>query len=373
MRIAVIRGDLPGPLFFQDLETISQWHPSIDSPGQARYIGRPTTTEVEAALSNATSGAGAVIEGSDIAANFPITITGSNDDLKVRTTASGAFTTVLIAQAAYANITTFLAAINAALVGTGITARQGTGSGTRVAIESNTKGVNSVIGIDSTGNGSVANTPLGFGASAITRTMPAASAFITALNPVSGTADVSNTAINAVGATTNANALSLIPTSRGTQTAIAEAIAPRIYESTEAIDSFLVGAIAEYRNAAFNPDPRRGLPNGAAISVLADDGVTAFSAGLPVLTTADLNTPSTGILTITGTGLGSFESKDTKVRVVGPNINKTLYQQAIEAAGGTVTATSIVIPAALIPGATLTTTTARVQVRQRASAAVAMT
>lgn len=373
MRIGVIRGDLPGSLYFQDLESISQWHPSVDAPGQARYIGRPTTTEVEAALAHSTSGAGAVIEGSDIVANFPITINGTNDDLKVRTTAAGAFTTVLIAQAAYANITTFLAAINAALVGTGITARQGTGSGTRVAIESNTKGVNSVIGIDSTGGGSVANTPLGFGASAITRTMPPAATFITALNPVSGTLDVSDTTIKAVGATTATNALNLIPTARGTVAAVAEAIAPRIYESTEAVVSFQVGSISEYRNAAFNPDSRRGLPSGAAIAVVADDGVTAFTAGLPVLTTSDLNTPTTGALTLVGTGLGSYETKDTKVKVIGPNINKTLSQRAIEAAGGTVNPTAIVIPASLIPGAALTTTTARVQVRNRVSAAVAMT
>lgn len=373
MRIGVIRGDLPGPIRLTDLETVSQYNPSTEPRGQERYIGRPTTTEVEAALASSTTGAGATIEGSDISGNFPITITGSNDDLKVRLTASGAFTTVLVAQAAYANITTFLAAINAALVGTGITARQGTGSGQRVAIESNTRGVNSVIGIDSTGNGSVANTPLGFGASAIQRTMPSAATFITATNPVNGTLNVSTATINAVGSATNSNALTLIPSGRGTVTAIAEAIAPRIIETAVAIDSWLVGEISEYRSASYNPDSRRGLPNGAAISIVQDDGSTPFTAGLPVLSVADLNTPSTGILTITGTGLGSFDNKETIVRVVGPNINKQIAQRAIEAAGGSVSATSIVIPASLIPGATLTTTTARVQVRQRASAAVAMT
>lgn len=375
MRIGVIRGDLPGPIHIQDLETVSQYNPPTEPRGQELYITRPTTTEIEAVLANSTSGAGAVIEGSDISGNFPITITGSNDDLKVRTTAAGAFTTVLIAQAAYASLTTFLVAINAALAGTGITARAGTGSGGRVAIESNTKGVLSVIGIDSTGGGSVANTPLGFGASAIQRTMPAASAYITALNPVSGTLDVSSATINGVGASTNSNALTLIPSSRGTQTKIADAIAPQISETSVAIDSFLVGMISEYRSASYNPDSRRGLPNGAAISVVQDDGSTAFSAiaGLPTLVTSDLGTPTTGALTLTGTFMGTFDKKETKVRIAGPGINKTLYQKAIEAAGGSVSATSIVIPASLIPGATLTTTTARVQVRQRATAAIVMT
>jgi hypothetical protein len=244
-----------------------------------------------------------------------------------------------------------------------------------VAIESQTKGVNSVIGIDSTGNGSVANTPLGFGASAITRTMPAASAYITAANPVNGTLNVSTATINGVGASTNTNALTLIPTSRGTTTKVADAIAPQFAETSTAIESFLVGMISEYRNAAFNPDSRRGLPSGAAISVVQDDGSTAFTAiaGLPTLSVADLNTPTTGALTLTGTFMGVYDKKETKVRVTGPGINKTLYQRAIEVAGGSVSATSIVIPASLIPGATLTTTTARVQVRHRVTAAVAMT
>lgn len=373
MRIGIIRGDLPSPIRLTDLETVSQYRPTNEPRGQELYISRPTTTEIETVLANATTGAGAVIEGSDIAGSFPITINGTNDDLKIKTSAAASFTTVLVAQAAYANITTFLAAINAALVGTGVTARQGTGSGQRVALESNTKGVTSYVEIDTTGNGSVFNTPAGLTAGA--RTMPAASAFITALNPVSGSLNVSNTAINAVGATTNSNALNLIPTSRGTQTALADAIAPRIIETSVAIDSFLVGMISQYLSASFNPDSRRGLPSGAAIAVVQDDGTTAFSAiaGLPTLVTSDLNTPTTGALTLTGTFMGVFDKKETMVRITGPNINKTLYQKAIEAAGGSVAATSIVIPASLIPGATLTTTTARVQVRQRVTAAVAMT
>ncbi len=373
MRIGVIRGDLPGPIHLVDLETVSQYNPPTEPKGQELYIGRPTTTEIEGVLANSTSGAGAVIQGSDISGNFSITITGSNDTLRVRTTAAGSFTVVTIVHAVYASITTFLAAINVALAGTGITAYQGTGTGQRVSIESLTKGVNSIVGIDSVGNGATGNTPLGFGSSAIQRTMPSAATFITALNPINGTLDVSTATINAVGASTATNALSLIPTARGTTGKVADAVAPKLAETAVAIDSYLVGMISEYRNAAFNPDSRSGLPSAAAISVVADDGVTPFAAGLPVLSVADLNTPSTGALTLTGTGLGGFDNKETKIRVAGPGINKTLHQKAIEAAGGSVSATSIVVPASLIPGATLTTTTARVQVRQRATAAVAMT
>lgn len=373
MRLGVIRGDLPGAVSIGDLEQVSRYNPSTEPRGQERYLARPTTAEIEAALAHATTGAGAVIEGSDLTGSFPITINASNDDLKVKTSSGAAFTTVLIAQAAYASITTLLAAVNAALVGTGITARQGTGSGIRVAIESNTKGVNSYISVDSTGGGSVANTPLGFGASAIVRTMPAASAFITALNPVGGTLDVSSTAINAVGATTNSNALSLIPSSRGTQTAVADAIAPRFYETSVAQESYLVGMIAELRSSSFNPDPRRGLPSGAAVSVVQDDGVTAMTLGLPIITLVAMG--PTGV-TLTGTNMGSFDKKETVVQLttpqtMGPPVVKRLSQRAIEFAGGSVSATSIVIPSSLAGTVTLATT-ARVQVRQRVSAAVSI-
>lgn len=371
MRIGVIRGDLPGPIFLSGLEPVSQYNPTTEPRGQTRYISRPTVAEIEAALSNSSTGAGAVIEGSDISGSFPITINGTNDDLKVKTSSAAAYTTVLLAQAAYANITLLLAAVNAALAGTGITARLGTGSGQRVALESNTKGVNSYLQIDSTAGGSVANTPLGFGASSVTRTMPAASAFITALNPALGTLNVSNTAINAVGATTNANALNLIPTSRGTQTAIADAIAPKFTETSVVLDSFLYGTIAGYRSASFNPDSRRvpAISNGAAIAIVADDGSTAFTLTVPTISSAVL---SSGIITITGTGLGNAERLETTVKVSG-NISKLLDQVRIKNAGGSVSATSIVIPASLIPGAAITASKVQVKLRQRASGITTVT
>lgn len=217
----------------------------------------------------------------------------------------------------------------------------------------------------------MANTPLGFGASSVTRTMPSAATFITALNPVGGTLDVSNTAINAVGATTNANALSLIPTSRGTQTALADAIAPKLAETPVVLDSYLVGQIAGYRNAGFNPDSRRvpALPASAAIAVVADDGSTPYSLTLPTVSTAVI---AGGIITITGTGLGSSERMETTVKLAG-NISVVIEQKRLVQAGGSVSATSIVIPASLIPGAAATTTTVQVKVRQRASAIVAVT
>src|SRR5512142_1598056 len=303
MRIGIIRGDLPGPIFLADLETVSQRNFPTEPPGQTIYISRPTTAQLDAVFANPVTGAGAVIQGTDIASSFPITISGSNNTLRVRTSSGASFTAVTIASGALATMGALITALNTALRGTGITAFTGVGTGSRVSLEG-PRGTSSYVANDTTANGSNANATLGLGTGGNTRTFPASSACITALSAAGGTLDVSTTTINGVGATTSANAMSLIPSSRGTHTALAQEIAPYFAETPVVIDSYLTGSIAQYRSASYNPDARRGLTAGAAISVLQDDGSTAYSAGLPVITSAVI---STGIVTITGTVLGNAE------------------------------------------------------------------
>lgn len=92
----------------------------------------------------------------------------------------------------------------------------------------------------------------------------------------------------------------------------------------------------------------------------------------PVLTTADLDTPTTGILTLTGTGFTSLAPEITTVIITGTGA-KTLTATQITTGGGTVSATSIVIPAALIPGVVVTATSAQVRADAQLSAVVALT
>lgn len=367
MRVGVIRGDLPSPLHIDDVEQVSRYNPPTEPRGQERYVSRPTVAELEGVLASASTGAGATLNGSDISGSFPLVINGTNADLKLRTSAAPtAFTTLLIPQATYATLADLVAAVNSVTSSIEVLARQNV-AGNGIALESQTRGVNSYLENDSVAGGSVANTPLGLADGAV-RTMPTAATYITALLPVGGPLDVSTVTINGVGAGTASAALSLIPASRGTTAAVADAVAPQYTESAVAVNSFLVGDIAGYRSASFNPDPSRLPPlvSGAAITVVADDGTTPFVATLPVITLADLNTPGAGDLTITGTGLGSSERNETSVKLTGA-LNKILAQETIVAGGGSVSETSIFIPAALIPGATLTTTSAQVKVRQRVS------
>jgi hypothetical protein len=92
----------------------------------------------------------------------------------------------------------------------------------------------------------------------------------------------------------------------------------------------------------------------------------------PVVTTAQIDAPGAGDLTITGTGLTSLAPEITTVIITGTGA-KTLTQTQITTAGGTVGATSIVIPASLL--ASLAATTSSVQVRADAqlSAVVVVT
>ena len=149
---------------------------------------------------------------------------------------------------------------------------------------------------------------------------------------------------------------------------VANLIAPQFSETETAVQSFQVGGLAEYLKLTWNPDPHRlpALTGGPAIQVVQDDGTTAFSAStrapLPEITAAVHNSPNTGDITITGVGLGNVEfSNDTVVIVTagsstpgtGAPLHVRLTQKLIAhtKTGGTqgsVSATSIVIPASLL-------------------------
>lgn len=80
--------------------------------------------------------------------------------------------------------------------------------------------------------------------------------------------------------------------------------------------------------------------------------VTSFldsDVAAPVATTIEIDAPGAGQVTITGTGLTSLAPDITTVTITGTGA-VTLTQTQITGGGGTVGATSIVIPSALIPG-----------------------
>jgi len=192
-----------------------------------------------------------------------------------------------------------------------------------------------------------------------------ATGLITATVPVSGPVDVSSATIKGVSGLSGATDPQVL--------ALQDFLAPRIIETDWAKKSFLFGNLAGYRSASFNPDPRRNpaLVNGAAIAIVADDGSTTYSLGVPTIATADLDTPTTGALRITGTNLGAYGMYEVAIILLGTG-GRRVTQAQILTAGGTFTDTVINIPASVVPGVAVGATTARVRVNDLLSNAVAL-
>ena len=354
MRVGVIRGDLPSPIFIGDLEPTSQINFSTDPPGQTQYLEYPDPLTLTNFINGRTNsglltgkGVPAGIQGGS-AVTFPLTLTGgSNNVLKVQLVSAGPFSTATIAPGTYANMTALLNAVNSALSGIAATATTDS-TGTLFVLQSTAVGVGAYIGVDTNAAGhSTFNVPANLTASQ-NFTVPTASTIITSLLPPGGPLNVSA-----------ANILATVGAAPAALT-VANVIAPQFVESEAALASFQVGNLAGYLLPNFNPNPRLvPLPAyGPAISVVANDGTTAFSYGFPVITGAAHNTPNTGDITITGTGLGNSEFyNSTLVKVMNPTtgVNVHVEQKLIahtvsDGTVGSVSATSIVIPASLLNG-----------------------
>ena len=359
MRIGVIRGDMPGPVTLMDLETVSQYNPPTEPKGQERRIGRPDTTIVGEALDAVPAG----LQGSvDLPGAAPIVINNGNHTLRAKIASADSFTDVTIANASYATAELLVAAINAALVTAGLDAEARLDdTDTYLVLQSGETGPGSYIEIDTAGNGSTFNAVAGLTDGADFE-VPSVADLITATLPVGGPLDVSDaTLITTLGEGATA----------AQRAAVADTIAPHIVDTDVAIKSFQVGMISGFRSASYNPDPNRipAISDGAAIEVVQDDGVSAFTAPLTVISAAAADSPDPGDITITGTNLGNPEVPATVVRVTSEDGGSyvKLYQEIIEAAGGTISATSIVIPASVLNDLGVAGSTVRVQYTSLAS------
>lgn len=192
-----------------------------------------------------------------------------------------------------------------------------------------------------------------------------AAVVIAATNPVGGPINVASgtiTGLTGLGAATVTQVA-----------AIADLIAPRFVETDVAQKSFLFGNLHGYLSASFSPDPNR-FTTGAAVSVVQDDGVSLFSAqvAVPVITSCHI---SGGNLQINGTHLAEYGNyaavKALIVNITGSGAVR-LNEKQIALAGGTFSATQIVVPASLVPGIAVTTTTVVLEVNKMVAGPVAI-
>lgn len=97
----------------------------------------------------------------------------------------------------------------------------------------------------------------------------------------------------------------------------------------------------------------------------------AADVAAPTLATAAKNVPGANDLTLTGTTFLSVSPEITSVIITGTGA-VTLTSAQILAGGGTISATSIFIPAALVPGIAAVTSTVKVRANAQTTAGVAV-
>lgn len=352
MRVGVIRGDVPSPVFLADLEPTSQVNFPTEPEGQSRYISRPTADSVEAMM--VASIPASIV--STMAITFPLDITNANHTLKIRELTTDAYTSVGVANANYANIDSLVVAVNKALAAAKFVAVAF--SATKLGLQTKTKGTGTRVQIDSEMGGSTFNAPAELDTDGQNKTVPAPASFITATLPVGGPLDVSASTVR----TSLGGGLTDVQVK-----AAADAIALQFIETDTLIKSVLVGDLHGLLSASWNPDPNRipVIDSGAAITVVEDDGSTLFVVTGPTISNAQFNVPGAGDVTITGTGLASAgapnaEVEATKVKFY-TDKPESLQQHFIVGASGTVTSTSIVIPASLVPASVAAGTQVQVQ------------
>jgi len=111
------------------------------------------------------------------------------------------------------------------------------------------------------------------------------------------------------------------------------------------------------------------LKNAGLITVVS---FTALDIATPTVVTGAIDTPGAGDVTITGTAMTSLSPNTTRVTFTGTGA-VTLTQTQITTGGGTISNTSIFIPAALIPGVVVTATSVKVRADDQDSNTVALT
>jgi hypothetical protein len=131
-------------------------------------------------------------------------------------------------------------------------------------------GPSAYVEVDTVANGSTLNNAIGYAVGGVTEVGLTVAALQAAAYPSPTTIDVSGATL--IGLSTFANLTLAQRIALGTP--LADAIAPHIVETGDALRSFALGSIAEARAATFQP---HGLPAGIGVAVVENDGVTPLT------------------------------------------------------------------------------------------------
>jgi hypothetical protein len=341
MFLVVIRSDIKNPLFISDVESTSQNNPTTESPkGQTRYVSRPNRTNIQKYLD--AQGLNQLLKSTGWTATG---WTGTYNSFTHNTGNTTALTNTLAAVALQVytltiTITGSTAGTVTATFGGGTTgAISGTTSVTFAASTTATLAVTPTTDFNGTISVSVA---VEVAATLITATVPSYAGG----TPVP-TIDISATAIKAI--------IGLAGASNAQVVALQNMLGYHFVETDSVKKSFLAGSIHGYLSSSFCPDSRGDLNHppasaGQAIQVVQDVNASSTSTSLytvltPVITSLSLS----GSLTINGAsgGLLGYGLYTSTVIISGLG-GRRITSAQILAAGGTISDTSIVVPASLI-------------------------
>jgi hypothetical protein len=265
MRVGVVRTDLGDGVYFADLVSNIQRPQASSAPGQARTIRRPTDTELEAILNDFAL---LSLRATDVAATVDTSV---KDTLLIRQGATHNFITITVTAGAATPKTTIRDDLNAAFVANGMDLVASVVGTNQIQIDTvaPNSGPGAYIEID-TNVLSTLNDQIGYAAGGVIAAGLSVAALQAAVYPTPTTIDVSGATLT--GLSTFANLTLAQRIALGTP--LAEAIAPELVETGDALRSFAIGAIAEARAATFQP---QGLPAGIGVAVVENDGVTALT------------------------------------------------------------------------------------------------
>lgn len=273
MRVGIVRSDV-GHMFINDVESRSQRCFSSQPAGQTRYLHKPTDAEFATFLS--TWGV-LTLAGTD--ANATVNTVGANI-LRVRASSSLSYVSITVTSGATTSKTQIASDLNVGFTNNSLPFVASVDSSNHLHIDTKgaNVGVNAHLILDATAS-STLNTPVGFPNGTTLNGMSVAT-LKTAVYPTATTIDVS---------TATVAALSTFSAQTSTQqaatvSAVADFVAPHLYETGPVLLSFAYGNLSKMRLATFHPGGVKsssstfiGLTAGIAAAVVQDDGVTPYT------------------------------------------------------------------------------------------------
>jgi hypothetical protein len=275
MRVGIVRSDI-AKVYLADVENRAQRNFSSEPAGQSRYFVKPTDNGLLAVLN-----AKAILSAKGDNASATSNTTGGNNVLRIRASATAAYTVIVVTSNAALPKATLVAEINTALVNAGLpivaTLLTG-GDANKVQFDTvvPNSGPNAKLQIDTTANGSTLNAALhsGWAASPPNLSGMSVATLKAAVYPTGTTINVASGTITALS--TFASMQAAAQTSL--VTAVQDAVAPSLVETGPVLLSFAYGILSKLRSTAFQPGGARiGLPAGVAAAIVQNDGSTAYT------------------------------------------------------------------------------------------------